>query len=61
MSNSDHIQRILFDNMDVRGVVARLDESYQAVLSRAEYPPVLQRVLGEMLAAVSLLSANPEV
>lgn len=58
MSNSDHIQRILFDNMDVRGVVARLDESYQAVLSRAEYPPVLQRVLGEMLAAVSLLSAN---
>lgn len=58
MSNSDHIQRILFDNIDVRGVVARLDESYQTLLSRADYPPLIQRVLGEMLAAVSLLSAH---
>lgn len=58
MSNSDHIQRILFDDIDVRGVVSRLDESYQTVLSRASYPPVIQRVLGEMLAAVSLLSSN---
>jgi molecular chaperone Hsp33 len=58
VSNSDHIQRILFDDIDVRGVVSRLDESYQTVLSRASYPPVIQRVLGEMLAAVSLLSSN---
>lgn len=58
MSNSDHIQRILFDDLDVRGVVSRLEESYQAVLSKATYPPVIQRVLGEMLAAVSLLSST---
>lgn len=58
MSNSDQIQRILFDEIDVRGVVARVEDSYQAVLDRAEYPPVLQQVLGEMLAAVSLLSSN---
>ena len=58
MSNSDQIQRILFDQIDVRGVVARVEESYREVLSRAAYPPVIQRVLGEMLAAVSLLSSN---
>ncbi|MBV1787874.1 Hsp33 family molecular chaperone HslO [Marinobacterium sp. D7] len=58
MSNSDQIQRILFDQIDVRGVVARVEESYREVLSRASYPPVIQRVLGEMLAAVSLLSSN---
>lgn len=58
MSNTDQIQRILFDDIDVRGVVARLEESYQAVLSRASYPPPIQRVLGEMLAAVSLLSST---
>ncbi len=58
MSNSDQIQRILFDQIDVRGVVARLEDSYAQVLSRAEYPPVIQRVLGEMLAAVSLLSST---
>ncbi|KEA63484.1 33 kDa chaperonin (Heat shock protein 33) (HSP33) [Marinobacterium lacunae] len=58
MSNSDQIQRILFDEIDVRGVVARVEESYAEVLSRASYPPAIQRILGEMLAAVSLLSSN---
>lgn len=58
MSNSDQIQRILFDRIDVRGVVARVEESYNEVLSRADYPPAIQRVLGEMLVAVSLLSSN---
>ena len=58
MSNSDTIQRILFEDIDVRGVVARLDQSYQDVLSRDNYPPCLQRLLGEMMAAVSLLSST---
>ncbi len=58
MSNPDQIQRILFDQIDVRGVVAGLDGSYQEVLARHEYPQALQRLLGEMLAAVSMLSAT---
>ncbi len=58
MSNPDQIQRILFEQIDVRGVVAGLDASYQEVLSRHEYPPVIQRLLGEMLAAVSMLSVT---
>ena len=58
MSNPDQIQRILFEQIDVRGVVAGLETSYQAVLERHDYPPVLQRVLGEMLAAVSMLSST---
>ncbi|GAA0793088.1 Hsp33 family molecular chaperone HslO [Marinobacterium sediminicola] len=58
MSNPDQIQRILFDQIDVRGVVAGLENSYQEVLSRHDYPLVLQRLLGEMLAAVSMLSST---
>lgn len=58
MSNPDQIQRILFEQIDVRGVVAGLETSYQAVLARHDYPPVLQRVLGEMLAAVGMLSST---
>jgi len=58
MSNPDQIQRILFEQIDVRGVVAGLDASYQDVLARHDYPPVLQRLLGEMLAAVSMLSST---
>ncbi|GAB0153376.1 Hsp33 family molecular chaperone HslO [Marinobacterium sp. BA1] len=58
MSNPDQIQRILFEQIDVRGVVVGLETSYQEVLARHNYPPVLQRVLGEMLAAVGMLSAT---
>ncbi|MBA4501633.1 Hsp33 family molecular chaperone HslO [Marinobacterium marinum] len=58
MSNPDQIQRILFDQIDVRGVVAGLENSYQEVLARHDYPDVLQRLLGEMLAAVSMLSST---
>ncbi|MET4000384.1 Hsp33 family molecular chaperone HslO [Marinobacterium sp. MBR-109] len=58
MSNPDQIQRILFEQIDVRGVVAGLEASYREVLARHDYPPVLQRTLGEMLAAVSMLSAT---
>ncbi len=61
MSNSDQIQRLMFDDFDVRGVLVGLDESYQQVLSRADYPEVLQKVLGEMLAAVALLTSNLKI
>lgn len=58
MSTADTIQRFLFDDLDVRGVVAGLEQSYQEVLSRNAYPAAVQNLLGEMLAAVSLLSST---
>ncbi len=58
MSNSDQIQPVLFDKLDIRGVLVGLETSYQQVLELHDYPPLLQRVLGEMLAAVSLLSST---
>jgi len=58
MSNPDQIQPVLFDKLDIRGVLVGLEKSYQQVLELHDYPPLLQRVLGEMLAAVSLLSST---
>lgn len=58
MSTSDTIQRILFEEADVRGVVSRLDASYSEVMERNHYPPMIRRLLGEMLAAVTLMSAT---
>ena len=58
MSNSDQIQRILFDNLDIRGVLVGLEETYQDVLALHEYPEAIRHALGEMLAAVSLLSTT---
>ena len=58
MSNPDQLQRILFDAADVRGVVTGLEQSYQAIVEPHQYPPAIHAVLGQMLAAVTLLSTN---
>ena len=58
MSNSDQIQRILFDDLDIRGAVSGLEQTCKDCFENHDYPPVIRRILGEMLAAVSLLSTN---
>jgi molecular chaperone Hsp33 len=52
---SDFSQRFLFDECDVRGEMVALDASYQHVLAKHPYPPAVAQLLGEMLAAASLL------
>lgn len=52
---SDNTQRFLFDDTDVRGEMASLGESYAHVLAKHPYPEPVAQLLGEMLAAASLL------
>ncbi len=54
----DILNRYLFDNADVRGELVQLQDSYQQVIGSHTYPPVLQILLGELLAATSLLTAT---
>lgn len=58
MSDTDQIQRILFDEADVRGVVTNLQETYQDIMKLHNYPVVIEQILGQMLAAVTILSTN---
>ncbi|AXK40736.1 Hsp33 family molecular chaperone HslO [Crenobacter cavernae] len=58
MDQKDTLQRFLFDGAPVRGALVRLDDTWQQVLSRRAYPAPVARVLGEMMAASQLLSAN---
>ncbi|CBV41568.1 Hsp33 family molecular chaperone HslO [Halomonas elongata] len=53
---TDQIQRFLFDNTNVRGEVVSLEKAYAEVLERHDYPPAVTRQLGELLAAVALLT-----
>lgn len=55
---SDTISRFIFDNTDVRGEHVRLEKSYQDILNIHHYPPGVAILLGEFLAAASLLSAT---
>ena len=58
MSQHDTLQRFLFDGIPVRGALVRMDSAWQEVVARHQYPPAIRHVLGQMLAASSLLAAN---
>ncbi len=55
---SDSLQRFIFENADIRGEIVKLDATWQAILTRHDYPPVVQTLLGEMMVAAALLSAT---
>src|SRR4029453_8405372 len=54
----DTLQKFLFDAAPVRGELVRMEATWQEVLSRHSYPAPVRRLLGEMMAAAALLSAN---
>lgn len=56
------LHKFLFEGLPVRGMLVRLTEGWQELLSRREpgqeYPPELRDLLGEMSAAAVLMQAN---
>ena len=57
MSN-DQLHRYLFEDVSVRGELVKLDETYQRILENQHFPAPVNALLGEMLAATSLLTAT---
>lgn len=57
MKKQDILQRFLFENLPIRGELVHLNESYQTIIHQHGYPPAIQRLLGEALVLVNLLSA----
>lgn len=55
MQSSDTLQRFIFENAEIRGEIARLEETYQTIINQREYPEVIKRILGEALVACLLL------
>jgi len=58
MNHLDQLLRFSFDQLDIRGEVVYLDESWAQVLARHDYPPNVRKQLGEALAVVALLRAT---
>ena len=48
----------MFENSPVRGELIEISEAWQQIQSRRSYPAVVSAILGEMMAAAALLSAN---
>ncbi len=58
MNDKDILQRFLFENAQVRGEIVHLETSFQTIINQHNYPPILQKILGEMLVVVNLLCAS---
>lgn len=54
----DNLQKFMFEHAGVRGELVELSETWQEILSHQNYPQPVKVILGELLAAASLLSAN---
>jgi len=51
----NEIQRFSFDNSNVRGERVILNQAYQEIIKRKNYPAALENLLGEFVAAIALL------
>lgn len=58
MLTTDSLTRFMFEHVAVRGEIVSLDETWREVLKHADYPPALQTLLGELMAAAALLIAT---
>lgn len=54
----DSLHRFVFEHTNLRGELVHLDASWQAVLERHPYPPVVRELLGQAMAASVLLGAT---
>lgn len=55
---TDTLQKFMFEGAAVRGELVELSDTWQQVHARSDYPKAVKTLLGEMLSATALLSAN---
>jgi molecular chaperone Hsp33 len=55
---ADELIRFIFDTTDIRGEWVQLERSYADALANHHYPPGVRRLIGEFLAAASLLGTT---
>jgi molecular chaperone Hsp33 len=55
---ADSLRRFVFEQQEIRGSIVRLHSTWQQLLRADDYPPSVQSMLGEALAATALLGRN---
>lgn len=55
---TDTLQKFMIDGAMVRGELVEISSTWRQILSRRDYPQPVKALLGEMVAAAALLSAN---
>jgi molecular chaperone Hsp33 len=55
---TDQLKKYLFEDRSVRVQAVRLHDTWLHAQEHHEYPPAIQRLLGELMAAAALLASN---
>lgn len=58
MSDSDRVRRFVLERHPIRGHDVRLSRAWLELRAHQDYPPAVQQLLGEAVAAVVLLAAT---
>jgi molecular chaperone Hsp33 len=58
VETKDTLQKFIFDNAAVRGELVEISDTWREIQARHGYPKAVRSMLGEMVAASALLSAN---
>lgn len=58
MAHQDQMHRYLFENYAVRGELVTVSDTWKQIINGHDYPQPVQKVLGELLVATSLLTAT---
>jgi molecular chaperone Hsp33 len=58
LSSADQVQRFIFDESAIRGELVTLQQAYREAIATQTLHPLASQLLGEFLAAVTLLSGS---
>lgn len=54
----DSVRRFLFEDLDIRGALVALGNTWHEMSARRELPPVVNTLLGELAAVTALIAGN---
>lgn len=57
-TSKDLLHRYIFEQHHVRGELVQISDSFDSMLKNHDYPIVVKRILGELLAVTSLMTAT---
>ncbi len=60
-ASNDHLTRFLLEQAGVRGVHVQLDDTWQQIRARADYPSTVADLLGQAIAASALFTGHIKV
>jgi len=58
IKEASFLQRFLFEDLDIRGAVVQLNETWRAILQGRSYEPTVRDVLGQLAAVASIMTGN---